>query len=217
MVACVVLGAFALATLAAWAAAWHRTDVLETFLPADRLPDDSGTLVRADTWFADTMHVRNALLVAAAGWGIVWLYGMRDLADAMWPDGQRRHQAWLVLGWWLPIGNVFIPKMIVNDLWAATEPGHQRGNLLLRFWWLACLLTFTNSGTMFRRLPHATHVFQAMDQMTSAEKGDAIFLAAALLSLAVVWKLSGRLGRAIAHAPHRRPAAYVQQSGTATA
>jgi hypothetical protein len=126
---------------------------------------------------------------------------MRDLADAVWPHGQRRHRAWLVLGWWLPVGNVFIPKMIVNDLWAATEPGHRRGTPLLGFWWLACLMTFANSGTMFRHLPHATHVSQAMDQMNDAEQGDAYFLAAALLSFAVVWKLSDRLARAVQHGP----------------
>ena len=216
MVACVLFVAFALATLAAWAAAWHRsdvlqtllpvdrTDVLETLLPADRLPDDSSKLMRADMWFGDTMGVRNALLVAVAGWGIVWLYRMRELAEVVWPQGQRRHLAWLIVGWWLPIGNLFIPKMIVNDLWAATEPGHQRGNLLLRFWWLACVMTFAGPGTMFRHLPQATHVSQAMDQMSSAEQGDAFFLAAALLSVAVVWKLSGRL----AHAAYLRPTAW---------
>ena len=207
VVACVVLVAFALATLAAGAAAWHRSDVLETLLPADRMPDDSGPLVRADMWFGNTMGVRNALLVAAAGWGIVWLYRMRDLADSVWPHGQRRHRAWLLLGWWLPIGNFFIPKMIVNDLWAATEPGHRRGTVLLGFWWLACLMTFTDSGMMFRHRPHATHVSQAIGQMTSAEHGDVFFLATTLLSVAVVWKLSGRLERAIGHVPHWRPAA----------
>lgn len=213
MVACVVLVAFALATLAAWAAAWHRSDLLETLLPADRMPDDSGTLVRADIWFGNTMGVRNALLVAAAGWGIVWLYGMRHLADGVWPDGQRRHRAWLLVGWWLPIGNFFIPKMIVNDLWAATEPGHRRGNLLLGFWWLACLMPFANSGTMFRHQPHATHVMQAIDQMFDAEQGDAFFLAATLLSLAVVWKLSGRLERAVAHLPRWQTADFTHRTG----
>ena len=219
MVACALFIAFALATLAAWAAAWHRsdvlqtllpvdrTDVLETLLPADRLPSDSGKLVRADMWFGDTMGVRNALLVAVAGWGIVWLYRMRELAEVVWPQGQRRHLAWLVVGWWLPVGNLFIPKMIVNDLWAATEPGHRRGNLLLRLWWVACVMTFANPGTGFRHLPHATHVPQAMDQMYNAEQGDGFFLAAALLSLAVVRKLSGRLEPLAC----RRHTTYVQQ------
>ena len=211
IVACVLLVAFALATLAAWAAAWHRGDVLETLLPADRLSADGGALAGADLWFGDTMGVRNALLVAVAGWGIVWLFRMRDMAEAVWLHGQRRHWVWLVLGWWVPIGNIFIPKMIVNDLWAATEPGHRRGNLLLRFWWLACVMTFANPGTMFRHLPHATYVWQAMDQMSNAEQGDGAFLAAALLSLAVVWKLSGRLERAVGYGPYRHPADYVQQ------
>ena len=197
MVVCDVLAAFAVANLAAWAAAWHRNDVLGTLPPADRLSDHGGTLARADMWFGDAMGVRNAVLVAVAGLGIVWLYRMRDLAEAVWPQGQRRHLAWLVVGWWLPIGNLFIPKMIVNDLWAATEPTHQRGNVLLRFWWLACVLTFANSGTMFGHLPHATHVSQAMDQMSSAENGDVSFLAAALLSVIVVWRLGGRLDRAL--------------------
>ncbi len=199
MVACALLVAFALATLVAWAAAWHRGDVVESFLPADRLPVDSGALVMANIWFDNTMGVRNALLVAVAVWGIGWLFRMRDMAEVVWRQGQRRHWVWMVVGWWVPLANIFVPKMIVNDLWAATEPGHRRGNLLLRCWWLACVMTFGNAGTMFRHLPHSPYVFQAMDQMTSAEQGDACFLAAALLSLAVVWKLSGRLERAIGH------------------
>ena len=201
MAACVLLVAFALATLAAWVAAWHRSDVLETFLPTNRLPDSSSTLVNADMWFGNTMGVRNALLVAVAGVGIVWLYSMRGLADAVWPEGQRRHRAWLVLGWLVPIGNFFVPKMIVNDLWAATEPNHRRGNVLLWFWWISCLMGPAGSGMMFRSLPHATHVSQAMDQMSKAQQGDTFLLASALLSLAVVWKLGGRLEQAARAVP----------------
>ena len=210
------LVAFAMATMAAWAAAWYRNDLLGTF-PNGRLPGDNGRLSKADMLFDNTMGVRNALLVAATVGGIVWLYRMRNLAEAVWPQGQRRHRAWILLGWWVPVANFFIPKMIVNDLWAATDPRHQRGTVLLRAWWLSCIVAFPGSGTMFRHLPHATYVSQAMDQMTSAEQGDAAFLVAAVLSLAVVWKLSGRLEPVAGHAPHRQPSVCVQQPTQPTA
>lgn len=48
---------------------------------------------------------------------------MRDLADVIWRQGQRRHRAWLVFGWVIPLGQLFIPKMFINDLWAASSTG----------------------------------------------------------------------------------------------
>lgn len=171
--------------------------------PADFLAADREGLSTVQLWFHVTRALRDVLLVAAAGWGLVWLFHMRDLADTVWPEGQRYRRGWLFWSWLIPIGDLFVPKMILNDLWAATDPRRRRGPVLLRVWWLISLAAFGGTGRAVWRTPHATRVSQAAGQAHTIVNADELVVLSTLLSLAVVWRLSGRLGRAVdSHGSH---------------
>ena len=213
-VLCGVLAACAVANAVAGAVAWHRYQLLLA-LPPEQAPSGGGTLLGADMWFGIATGWRRAAIVVSVLLFVLWLDRMRGLADQVWPEGQRRGRGWLLFGWVVPVGNLFVPKMFVNDLWAAGRPAtpRRRGHPLLTLWWLAVLLAFGSSGAALGRVPRADHAWQACDAMRQVMLTDGLFVAAAALTAAVAWRLGGMLryaarpapGRPNAVAPHPRP------------
>ena len=205
-IVCLALVACVLANAAAAAAAWHRYQLLLA-VPPQSSTYSTDALMTAEMWFDNLMGWRNAILVASALLLIAWLDSMRGMADGIWPEGQRRSRVWLIFGWWLPIANLFVPKMFVNDLWAAARPGHRRGHPLLLLWWGSILAAFGSSGAMLR-VHNGTHAAQACDQMRQVMVCDALFTIAACLTLVIVRRLSNMLTQAAQSAP--RPTAHPQ-------
>jgi hypothetical protein len=210
-----VLAAFAVAGVAAGAAAsnWYR--LLRTLSP-EQPPSGSAALLNAEMWFDNLVGWRRAALVVSVLLLVVWLNEMRGLADEVWPEGQRRSRAWLLFGWAVPVGNLFIPKMFVNDLWAAGQPWHQRerGHWLLTLWWFLIILAFGSSGGMLRGVQQSAHAEQAAAAMQQFMFIDGLLIAIALLTIAVVWRLSGMLERAVLHV---QPVLPVGQAGLVVA
>jgi hypothetical protein len=90
-----------------------------------------------------TLAVTGMVFVA---WGA---RGYRNLA-ALRVGNTRYWTAWTVIGWIVPGANLFVPKLVMNDLWRASSPtlpvdpspGWQRrpvGGVVTRWWalWLA--------------------------------------------------------------------------------
>jgi hypothetical protein len=112
---CGVLIASVLANMAAAAAAWHRYQLLLA-LPPECTPYGTEALLNADMWFGNLMGWRKAAIVTSVLLLIAWLDSMRTLAETLWPEGQRRRRAWLLFAWGIPVVNLTIPKMFINDL-----------------------------------------------------------------------------------------------------
>ncbi|MFJ4362949.1 DUF4328 domain-containing protein [Streptomyces chartreusis] len=197
------LAAFALVTAAAALAAWHKHQLLAG-PPAPR-PYVDNPLVEVDTYFRNLMGWRTGLLLVALLQFSIWLAAMRDVADVLWRQGQRRRRAWLVFGWVIPVAQLFVPKMFVNDLWAASRPETQRrrGHPLLTAWWLSVLVaanaySFSDAS---KDLKKAVTETQARDALRELMFSYGLEMCAAALSIVVIWQLIGRLERAAAVAP----------------
>ena len=52
---------------------------------------------------------------------IVWFQRARINAGVFAPDLQRRGRGWAIGGWFIPIGNLYIPRAIAADIWAASR------------------------------------------------------------------------------------------------
>ncbi|MFI5628866.1 DUF4328 domain-containing protein [Streptomyces sp. NPDC051664] len=210
--ACGVLAAFALVTVAAGLAAWHKYQLLAGPLAPGPYVDNP--LVEVDTWFRNLMGWRTVLLVAALFQFSIWLANMRDVADVIWRQGQRRHRAWLVFGWVIPLGQLFIPKMFINDLWAASrpEPQRRRGHPLLTAWWLSVLVAANAYSDGPDDLKKAVTASQARHALRQLMVSDGLDICAAALSIIVVRQLIRRLGRA---APTATAPAEVFRTGQA--
>jgi hypothetical protein len=70
----------------------------------------------------------------------VWLTRARQNALVLQPDGrQRRAEAWIWLGWILPVINFWFPKQVVDDVIGATAAGAGVPRLRTGLWWAAWL------------------------------------------------------------------------------
>ncbi|WRZ88398.1 DUF4328 domain-containing protein [Streptomyces sp. NBC_01007] len=197
---CGVLAAYVLLTAATGLAAWHRHQVL--LAPHSPVQPDGSEwrpLLDADMWFGNLHGWWNGASIATLLLFMLWMTRMRDIAERLWPEGQRRHRAWLFFGWVVPVADVFVPKMIVNDLWAAAEPGprRRRGHLLLTFWWLSVLAAGSVGEDALTALKHAHTASQTSHALQRVVLSDGLYICAAALSISVVRKLSGRLKHAL--------------------
>ncbi|MEV4097773.1 DUF4328 domain-containing protein [Streptosporangium saharense] len=81
---------------------------------------------------------------------LVWLVRVRLNAETLTRVPHRWFKIFIVLGWALPVVGWWIPKQIVDDIWAASRPGgvrgesigRQRHSWLVWAWWIAWLLAF---------------------------------------------------------------------------
>ncbi|MER5599398.1 DUF4328 domain-containing protein [Streptomyces sp. NPDC002265] len=196
--ASVALAAFALVTLAAGLAAWHKYRLLAE--PTTPGPYVDNPLVEVDTYFRNLTGWRTGLLLVALLQFSIWLATMRDVADVLWRQGQRRRRAWLIFGWVIPIAQLIVPKMFVNDLWAASQPEMQRrrGHPLLTAWWLSVLVAGTAFTDAPKDLKKAVTADQARDALQQIMFSDGLDVCAAALSIVVLWQLMRRLERAAA-------------------
>ncbi|MFE7173294.1 DUF4328 domain-containing protein [Streptomyces sp. NPDC057616] len=103
-----MLAAYAVLTVAAGVAAWHKYQVLLA-PPLPARPDGSEALplLDADMWFENLRGCWNGATLVTILVFSVWMSRMRDLAELVRPEGQRRSRAWLFFGWVVPVADVF--------------------------------------------------------------------------------------------------------------
>ncbi|MFD5326348.1 DUF4328 domain-containing protein [Streptomyces sp. NPDC127092] len=98
------------------------------------------------------------LYVATGVVFIVWFHRLRQNAQVWAGDQQERGVGWAIGGWFVPIGNLWIPRGIAADIWrasrfaptAADRPGEL--SLINAWWgfWVASTLVNWMSGVLFR-------------------------------------------------------------------
>ncbi|MFD5815744.1 DUF4328 domain-containing protein [Streptomyces sp. NPDC127038] len=192
--------AFGLVSLALVLTSWYKYRLLAGASPPR--PFVNNPFVEADVYFRNLLGWQTGLLLLSLLQFSVWLADMRDVAETLWPEGQRRRRAWLVFGWVLPVAQLFVPKMFVNDLWAASRPEgrRRRGHPLLTAWWLAVLAAANAYGHAVDDLKKAADVDQARHALRQLMIGESLHICAVVLSVTVVWQLVRRLERAKAEA-----------------
>jgi hypothetical protein len=135
-------------------------------------------------------------LVVAAVLFISWLFRVRTNAEA---SNDRPHQwgrAWLVFAWIIPIGNLWWPKQLVDDIWVVSDPGLLAGppgrrSWLVRAWWAAWVL-FVILDRLITRISDASAGADANRQaVTNAFMKAPLGITAAVLAVLVVGRLSG--------------------------
>jgi uncharacterized protein DUF4328 len=186
------LAATAVAAGAAAFAQWRMKSVLQP-LSTEAAARTADGYQRAEMWLGNTNGVLQALLTGTVLLLVVWFFQMRanaQLLDRDWP--QRHGVGWLLLSCVCAIGLLFAPKMIVNDVWAAssTPPNQRRGNALLTVWWLAVLATAAQLSRGFALLEDGDGaVWSVTDGLNDLLIGDLLAVAACALTFFVVRRL----------------------------
>ncbi|EPJ42123.1 hypothetical protein STAFG_0812 [Streptomyces afghaniensis 772] len=133
--AVVALGLAALA----WAAraVWH-VRLAMTGQPASGPPDQGGGTHRPLTALEDSYHlvssVGAAVIVVCALAFLSWLDRVRDNARALSGAEPRYASLWLLLGWVVPVVNLWIPRGIVADAHRSVFPD-RRLPAVVNWWW----------------------------------------------------------------------------------
>jgi hypothetical protein len=132
------------------------------------------------------------LIVGAMTW-ISWFHASYRNAGVLGAT-RRFGEGWAIGSWLVPILNVWRPKQIANDLWAAGERGGdpKQPPVLLLWWWLAWLFggQAAAGGFGFDSDPTAREmrVYGIVDIGTGL-----ISIAAAILACVVAVQISERL------------------------
>jgi hypothetical protein len=87
---------------------------------ADRA--DQSALDQADRISLLASGVYVALVLVAAAVFITWLWRARSNAEFFCDAQHRRSRGWVIVGWFVPVVSLWFPKMVVDDIVAASNP-----------------------------------------------------------------------------------------------
>ncbi|WP_426365700.1 DUF4328 domain-containing protein [Streptomyces sp. E-08] len=110
------------------------------WLMADALPYtfDPAVFGPVDLNLAYSVHV--LVFVATIVVFIIWFHRLRNNAEVWAGDLQGRKPGWAIGGWFIPIGNLWIPRVMAVDIWRASRwqpyaADGARELTLLNAWW----------------------------------------------------------------------------------
>ncbi|MCZ0980995.1 DUF4328 domain-containing protein [Streptomyces diastatochromogenes] len=134
-------------------------------------------------------------LIATATLFIIWFYRVRLNAEVWAGDFQRRKPGWAIGGWFIPFGNLWIPRTTAVDIWRASraEPSaaDRSGEfLLLNGWWIL----FVANAVLSRIAGKVYQYAETFEEYETAVNwllaSDALDIAAAVLAILFVRRLT---------------------------
>ena len=120
-----------------------------------------------------------ALIVPAAVVFIRWFKRAYENVSAVGGSG-RWGSGWAVGGWFVPFLNLWRPKQIANDIWAAAN---QRSGVLLGWWWAAWIVTGVLGRIIFQHDVSSPGDLRTLDQMDIV--ASVIWIAGSVLAIRV--------------------------------
>ncbi|MDX6315070.1 MAG: hypothetical protein QOF44_4534 [Streptomyces sp.] len=147
---------------------------------------------RATMWTGNLTGIRSGLLVLTAWVFLLWLRRARTVAEALSPEGHRHRFGWVVGAWLIPVVQYFLPKRIINDVWAASCPADRvrRTSVLLTSWWLFLVVAVTYTGWGWNHSRNARGAAETRAALQDAMIGAGLYLVTGVLAVAVVLELS---------------------------
>lgn len=107
-------------------------------VPAGGVPDQGGGRHRPLTSLENGYHLVSSagavLTFVCAVVFLMWLVRVRDNARLLSGQAPRYGGIWVVVGWVIPIGNLWIPRRIVGDAFRDSAP-ERRLPWVVNVWW----------------------------------------------------------------------------------
>jgi hypothetical protein len=186
----------------AMVAALVRAAALATRL--DAIDDFSAQAVRhardADAFVRVVDVVVLLVTLAIVPCFIVWCWRAAKNQQALGRQPERLGSGWAVGGWFIPLANLVIPVLVIQDLWRGSDVAIARGDprwriadrsWLVGWWWglfVVALLTFPGSPADQRNVEH--DAVQGANLI--ALLGMVCAATSAVLAVLVVRRLGGR-------------------------
>ncbi|MGW0664831.1 DUF4328 domain-containing protein [Streptodolium elevatio] len=115
-------------------------DVLDGELKSKEDADDADAFVSAT-------GISMLVFLAAGIVFMIWLHRARKNIELFGPPPHGKLGAgWAIGGWFVPLANLVLPKLVVDDVWRGSEPtgspAEQRsGKTLILAWWLVFVVS----------------------------------------------------------------------------
>lgn len=145
---------------------------------------------------------------------VVWFWRVRTNAEVFAP-GRVRHPVGMAIGcWFIPVGNLFLPKQITNDIWAAGVdpvsaggwPGQRAARVpgVLNAWWTLWVVQLVSYYLLsWSSWYEAGSVSAARGQVALTILQDLAGIPAAVLAIAMVLRLTRQQEQRMARQPYR--------------
>jgi len=165
------------------------------FSDAIRRAEDADDFVSASAAFYGLVQLPIVVLF------IIWQFRAAKNNEALARPGARFGPGWSIGAWFIPIANLVIPVMIMQDLWRGATPStprgdprwrSARGSWLVGIWWTAWLLSLLRFGASGAALRDNSSLSDIETGNTIALAGTIATAIAAVLAAVVVWTLSRR-------------------------
>ena len=132
---------------------------------------------------------------------IVWMYRAAKNNEALGRQSPRFGPGWSIGAWFLPLANLVIPVLIMQDLWRGAAPEVRRGvrdwragsgSILVGFWWAALIGSFLRFSYSGSGLHDRGSLDDIENSNTVALVGVVITVVAAVLAILLVRALTRR-------------------------
>lgn len=200
---CVLLGAAAVADVLSIAAEIHSRMLLADGLDDGFLAVDDHELTLADNMTGTAGVLQMLTFVATAVVFLVWLHRVRRNAEVFDPSAHSLRPGWAIGGWFVPVGNLWLPYRVMSGVWSASAPldglGHRsfvpRG--LLNAWWAALVVDQLVSRGVTRYYANAESGDEMVRGLDMLAATDALDLGAAVLAILVVRRVTAMQSRRV--------------------
>lgn len=202
-----LLGAAAAVNLFSAAVSGYAHSLMKRVI-ADPAAVAERTLDRSDLLTGIAGALQGVILLATAVVFIIWFHRVRVNGEIMRPDAFSQTRGWAIGGWFVPIGNLFLPYRTARETWTASTPFAPDGSFrtvspapVTAWWvtWVSALVLDRVSGYMYKRAdtPEALR-----DASAAAMVGCVATAAAAVLAVLFVRKLTAMQTRKAEQGPN---------------
>ncbi|MFD7082958.1 DUF4328 domain-containing protein [Streptomyces sp. NPDC059918] len=192
---CVLLGVAAAVNLFSAAVSGYAYSLMNRVIagPADVGGD---ALDRSDVLTGIAGALQVVILLATAVVFIVWFHRVRVNGGIMRPEVFTQTRGWAIGGWFVPIGNLFLPYRTAKEIWTASTRFAPDGSLHgvsaapVNAWWAVWVLSAV-SDRLFSTLYGRAETPEALrDASAVGMVSDLLTVAAAVLAVVFVRKLT---------------------------
>jgi hypothetical protein len=190
-----MLGVVVVSDVANGAAALNLLSVLGSSGVDDFMAYDIEAAGTAELLLRLVSGLQRVTFLATAVVFLVWFYRVRGNAQVFAPDLLTRGHGWAVGGWFIPVGNLWIPRGIAAEVWQASRKdpcaGRERGSTaLLNLWWAACISVLVLSYFAEWRFDMAESPKELFTATATLVLADVLDIATAALAILFAHKLT---------------------------
>ncbi|MFE3062341.1 DUF4328 domain-containing protein [Streptomyces roseus] len=192
---CVLLGVAAAVNLLSAAVGGYVHSLMKRVI-ADPAQVGADTLDRSDVLTGITGALQAVILLATAVVFVIWFHRVRVNGGIMRPDAFSQGRGWAIGGWFIPIGNLFLPYRTAKEIWTASTRSAPDGTFRevsaapVHAWWAAWVLSVL-SDRLFSALYARAGTAEALRDASAVGMAcDLLTVAAAVLAIVFVRKLT---------------------------